>query len=439
MKHAANFGNQWAKLAIILVLCLSTSSDEHHTDGFLIDMMPLLGSHGKITAVAPGCRAVTGYIEQFPFIWSRDFGIIYLNAGAEYFGIGNFLSDDGQVMVGTLAADEREQTGFIWNYGGEVHFMYELNILRTTWGGLSADGKVATGYSHPSETAWIVRDGTRLQKLGHSLDTSVALSRDGKKVLIRYPNRSVCVVDPENGESRELKFGGVSAVRGNNYLRADDLKNPLRHWGLVGEVSDSTLHHENPDSPMHLDWLVDSPFLFRHLNFDGKFALGTVTLNNYRHIKSGKELFRTRRLESYMGDPSEILTVLARLDDEGNAVVIDDNRYGGALSPLALSDNGKIALYKTGNKVKVWNEDLYRGQHHVPLYLKEYLAEFGFHVPSDREIETAVMSPDGKCFFAGFPRKLDEESFPYQYFLACIGDDIEPPHWILPEGGLGKP
>lgn len=98
-------------------------------------MMPLLGSHGKITAVAPGCRAVTGYIEQFPFIWSRDFGIIYLNAGAEYFGIGNFLSDDGQVMVGTLAADEREQTGFIWNYGGEVHFMYELNILRTTWGG----------------------------------------------------------------------------------------------------------------------------------------------------------------------------------------------------------------------------------------------------------------------------------------------------------------
>lgn len=39
--------------------------------GFIMDMTPLLGSNGRIKAIAPGCRAVTGFLEGGPFVWSE--------------------------------------------------------------------------------------------------------------------------------------------------------------------------------------------------------------------------------------------------------------------------------------------------------------------------------------------------------------------------------
>lgn len=483
MKQAAHSSKQWMRFAISLVLflpaflfpgeTLCSDAEELPAGAFLIDMTPLLSTDGRIAAIAPDCRAVTGYIGRSPFIWSRDFGMIRLNAGSGLFGIGLRLSDDGHVMAGIFRSDTQKEIdmGFIWNYDGEVQFMHDLGILKVSWNGLSADGRVAVGHGvsvrQETDFLWSVSDGKRLREISHTISNcDMSPSRDGNKILLENDDRSVVVVDLENGERRELKFGGVSAsaVDGaHNCLRAGDPKNPLRRWGRHGAVTDFMAHLEEPDSPMYLNWCVDSLSLFRFLSFDGTFALGVVNLESYDRINPAKELFQTLTRESCMTDPGKTLNVLARLDNNGNAVVINQN-FLGAVRPLALSDDGKIALYERGLDIRVWNEDFYRGprtplrlkkfleecaergfdlaeardafqgRHADPLDLKEYLAEFGLNVPSDREIRDAVMSPDGKCFYAELSREDDEGPFPCQRFLACIGDDIDPPRWSLPEG-----
>lgn len=48
------------------------------SEGFIMDMTPLLGSNGRTKAIAPGCRAMTGFLDGAPFVWSRDFGLVRL-------------------------------------------------------------------------------------------------------------------------------------------------------------------------------------------------------------------------------------------------------------------------------------------------------------------------------------------------------------------------
>lgn len=48
------------------------------SEGFIMDMAPLLGSNGRVKAIAPGCRAMTGFLDGAPFVWSRDFGLAAL-------------------------------------------------------------------------------------------------------------------------------------------------------------------------------------------------------------------------------------------------------------------------------------------------------------------------------------------------------------------------
>lgn len=479
MKQAPYSCNHWARLAIILILCLSplpfggeafcSDSEKSPAGGFLIDMTPLLGTNGSIRAIAPVCQALTGYIGSSPFIWSRDFGMIKLNVGKEHFGTGCYLSDDGHVMAGIYRSDTQKEIGmgFIWHYGGEVQYMYDLGILKINWNGLSADGRIAVGqgFSLKEERnfLWNVSDGRRLRAISHDIDNySMSPSRDGKKIVLENEDRSVVVVDLESGESRELTFGGVSpsAVDGaHNCLQAGDPKNPLRLWRESRTVHDSMAHLQKSDRPMRLNWFVDRLSKFSPLSFDGTYALGVVDLESYDHINPAKELFQTLTSESHMTDPSKIVHVLARLDNKGNAVVIDQ----GNIWPMALSDDGKTALYKRGITVRIWNEDFYRGphtplslkkflaeyaergldsaearkafqgQHPHPLDLKKYLEEFGLNLPSSREIGDAVMSPDGKCFYVELSHEDGEVSFPYQGFLACIGEGIAPPHWSLSE------
>lgn len=211
---------------------LCSDAEELPAGAFLIDMTPLLSTNGRIAAIAPDCRAVTGYIGRSPFIWSRDFGMIRLNAGSGLFGIGLRLSDDGHVMAGIFRSDTRKEIdmGFIWNYDGEVQFMHDLGILKVSWNGLSADGKVAVGHGfsvrQETDFLWSVSDGKRLREISHTISNcDMSPSRDGNKILLENDDRSVVIVDLENGERRELKFGGVSAsaVDGaHNCLRAGD-------------------------------------------------------------------------------------------------------------------------------------------------------------------------------------------------------------------------
>lgn len=43
--------------------------------GFIMDLDPFLGQNGRLRAIAPGCRAMTGMMGSQPFVWSRDSGL----------------------------------------------------------------------------------------------------------------------------------------------------------------------------------------------------------------------------------------------------------------------------------------------------------------------------------------------------------------------------
>ena len=55
--------------------------------GFVMDMAPLLGEHGRILAIAPGCRAATGIIDIFGPAMFMDLGIT-----GTLFGIEGFVA-----------------------------------------------------------------------------------------------------------------------------------------------------------------------------------------------------------------------------------------------------------------------------------------------------------------------------------------------------------
>ena len=74
--------------------------------GFIMNMDPLLGDNGRIKAIAPDCRAMTGILDGGPFVWSRDFGLVRLAPPPQYFGMGDFVSDGGRSMLGFVSVND---------------------------------------------------------------------------------------------------------------------------------------------------------------------------------------------------------------------------------------------------------------------------------------------------------------------------------------------
>ena len=494
MKEFLRSGSRWfrraglALSALPMLLLPAGESPAADTDavpsprGFLMDMTPLFDARtGRIRAIAPECRAVTGIIESQPFVWSRDFGMIRIPVSAPDYGMGVFLSDDGRTMAGFLSRNDRDypvgygqtwaQPGFIWQYKGKRHFMSRHGLIDVDWRGLSADGRVAfgqgmepvpgaprpdasgeelerfartpqgrkameRGYVH-NRPLWFVREGTRYRELPRFMNERSLpqrlLSRDGKKI-IHFRGANSFVRDLRTGRDQQLTFGGAVAggVPGKerNIIRAGDPDNPLFRWGrhrlfLDGrlltdaEIADLQKAKDlSPRSPMLLDWYVKEIGSCTP-SFDARHNLCYIRL----------ELYPPRR-EEYN------IRVLARLDDKGGALPIDDDKSSGGYLFLGdISDNGRIVLYQRGREMRIWNEDIQPPRPFSGSWkLRDYLASFGLVLPSDREIQDAVMSPDGRCFFGTLSAEDDETRFPYQEFLACTGEGVNPPFWTPPTG-----
>lgn len=437
------------------------------SEGFIMDMTPLLGSNGRIKAIAPGCRAMTGFLDGAPFVWSRDFGLVRLAPPSKHFGMGDFVSDDGRSMLGFVSINDAispppygqtwARSGFIWRYGEPLQYMSKHGIADVEWYGLSADGKAALGYgkkkpsSAPAATKGKTAENLELtpyynrwfsirnKKQFRVLDEIARpiaspyyriLSRDGKKLLQKQHDNSVQIVDLQTGAQRPLTFGGVRphastdpAKGEKRILRADDPQNPLFRWGRWPGfrrsriLSDGELERAAPDSPLRADWLLDD-FFCSIPSFDGRFILGELYLKQVPQ-KSAR---------TFLPD-SRTLTILVRLDAGGKDIPIDD---GPALMGLDISDDGKTILYEMDTEIWIWNEDLVLPQDNIPrpLPLARYLAHFGLSLPSERTIKSAVMSPDGHCFFGELALSGDEQ-FPYKQFLACIKGNASLPHWNL--------
>lgn len=458
-------------LIVSLLLFFSFPDMPHANDsptpsqGFIMDMVPLLGSNGRIKAIAPGCRAVTGFLEGGPFVWSRDFGLIRLAPPKEHFGMGDFLSDDGRAMLGFVSINDAihpapySQTwarpGFIWCYGEPLQYISKHGIIDVEWYGMSADGKVALGYGKPRSIPQATKDkdaenleltphynrwfSIRNKKQFRVLDKIVGpiaspyyrlLSRDGKKLLQKRHDNSVQIVDLKTGAQRPLTFGGVlphaytnRAKEGKNILRAGDPQNPLFRWGRRPGfrrsrlLTDGELKGIAPHSPMLADWILDD-FFCSIPSFDGRFILCALYLKQVP--KNHDRLFLL---------DSKTLTVLARLDAKGNDIPIDD---GPALMGMDISDDGKTILYEREAEIWIWNEDFVLPHDTLPrsMPLARYLEHFGLHLPPERTIKAAVMSPDGQCFF-GELALFGDEQFPYRQFLACTNRNASRPHWKL--------
>ena len=450
--------------------------------GFVMDMAPLLGENGRILAIAPGCRAITGILDSKPFVWSRGSRMILLVPPEKYYGMGNFLSDDGRTMAGFITINrdkypldgsvEWTRPGFLWKRDGELRDMIKHDIVDVEWYGLSADGRVALGYgkepipgapaadapweeqarfaetpegkaarSHGNldhRSLWFrMRDRTSFKEIPGFEDPQFlptrVLSRDGKKALLRRAS-STYILDLQTGKKRELTFGGAVPlsdlpVQEKNLVRAGDPKNPLFRWGKSrimtgirsqhGLIPESFLGKEAPDSPMHRDWLVKETY-FCVPNFDASFFACYVTLKSKDNDGEWMNHPRSR----YQ------LDVIVRLDDKGNGIPIDDSYGNGGPWGMDISDDGRTVLYSKNNEVWIWNEDFRLPGRTVPdpVRLVDYLKAAGLAVPFERPVSHAVMSPDGRCFYGELRREYQEASFPWEVFLVCM-DAVSPPDW----------
>lgn len=455
MNNFLRFGSRWARRAagmlpaLPLLLFPATghcAAPDTPPRGFIMDMAPLLGENGRLRAIAPGCRAVTGIVDGRPFIWGRDFDSILLTPPSSYYGMGVSLSDDGRTVIGFIRHRDEgtppgygqtwASLGFIWQHGkGEPLLMSRHKLADVTWRGLSADGTVAAGKGLESlpdgpRSHWFRMQGGRYRELKAFAHESAAperiLSRDGKKIL-RTMSPTTRVRDLATGKERELLFGGAAASGmpdGNTkILRAGDPDNPLHRWGIAiagpsRMLTDAELKKANPRSPLFRNWHV-TDIAYCTPDFDARHVLCNVRLKEVR--SSGKR------------SPDE-LTVLARLDDTGKAVPIDDNQSIAYGSPDFgdISDNGKIVLYTKGREMWIWDEDFHpHGPWPWAMPLRDYLKAFGLVIPAKGEIQDAVMSPDGRCFYGELALGDDGQSFPWDRFLACTGEDISPPSWRL--------
>ncbi|WP_300785820.1 hypothetical protein [uncultured Desulfovibrio sp.] len=394
MKHLFRFGSRWARRAAAMLPALpllllpatghSAAPEAPPSQGFIKDMSPLLGENGRILAIAPDCRALTGIVDGRPFIWNRDFDSILLTPPSEYYGMGEALSDDGRTVIGFIrhrdegAPPGYGQTwaslGFFWQYDKELLLMPQHGLVDVTWRGLSADGTVAAGKGMepvpgaPGPDAsgeelerfaqtpqgkeamsrgyiqnrplWFWMKGGNYRELDAFAHESAApkriLSRDGKKIL-RTMSPTTHVRDLATGKERELLFGGAAATGmpddNTKILRAGDPDNPLHRWGIAiagpsRVLTDVELKKADRRSPLFRNWYVRD-IAYCTPDFDARHVLCSVRLNEIH--PSGRRI-------------SDELTLLARLDDTGKAVPIDDNKSVTYGSPDFgdISDNGKI-------------------------------------------------------------------------------------------------
>ena len=484
MKNLFRSGSRWARRAAGMLPATPLlrfpatgqgAAPDAPSQGFIMEMAPLLGENGRIRAIAPDCRALTGIVDSCPFIWSRDFGPILLTPPSSHYGMGVALSDDGHTMSGFLRQRQGEGTapgygqtlaspGFIWQYGQEIRYMSRHDLIDVTWRGLSADGTVAVGKGMepvpdaPAPDAsgeelerfantpqgrkamsrgyiqnrplWFSMQEGRYRELDDFMHESAAperiLSRDGKTIL-RTMSPTTHVRDLATGKERELLFGGAAATGipddGTKILRVGDPDNPLHRWGIAiagpsRMLTDAELKKADPRSPLFRNWHV-TDIAYGTPDFDARHVLCNVTLKEIR--SSGKR-------------SADALTVLARLDDTGKAVPIDDNQSITYGSPDFgdISDNGKIVLYTKGREMWIWDEDFHpHGPWPRAMPLRDYLAAFGLIIPAKGEIQNAVMSPDGRCFYGELALGDDAQPVPWDRFLACTGEGIRPPSWRL--------
>lgn len=129
-------------------------------------------------------------------------------------------------------------------------------------------------------------------------------------------------------------------------VRPGDERNPLYRWGRLPGFSNGRLFtgrelaHAAPESPMFATWILRDFFCFIP-SFDARFVLAEAWLERLDRLR-------------IIGE-SRKLSVLTRLDEAGNGVVIDD---GDNLMGLDISDNGRIVLYQRGTELRIWNEDM---------------------------------------------------------------------------------
>ena len=166
---------------------------------------------------------------------------------------------------------------------------------------------------------------------------------------------------------------------------------------------------------MYDSWLLKDFFCFIP-SFDARFVLAEAWLERFDAVRM------TRRRGN--------LNVLARLDEAGNGVVIDDR---SGLMGLDISDNGRIVLYQRDVEIRIWNEDFILPGDTCPrnMSLARYLKLHGLELPEGLFIALAVMSPDGRCFFMELASRRDD-TFPLGQFLACTDPAVEPPYWKRP-------
>ena len=264
MKHLFRFGSRWARRAAAMLPALpllllpatghSAAPEAPPSQGFIKDMSPLLGENGRILAIAPDCRALTGIVDGRPFIWNRDFDSILLTPPSEYYGMGEALSDDGRTVIGFIrhrdegAPPGYGQTwaslGFFWQYDKELLLMPQHGLVDVTWRGLSADGTVAAGkgkntpYHPDANVDNIVNYFPSLKKMDRANPRMICEFVDGSKTAIEMS--AIANAAGLHPDLQELDPTGVG-MRGPHCTR-DNLHQifaPVSEGGIIqGEAQD---------------------------------------------------------------------------------------------------------------------------------------------------------------------------------------------------------
>ena len=277
----------------------------------------------------------------------------------------------------------------------------------------------------PASFWFCIENGTfrRMDELG-GIDTSPyfrMMSRDGESIL-RQKENAVHVVSRRSGESRPLTFGVVVPLQDSRYgqslVRAGDMRSPLFRWGRFpgfrnGRIfAENELSHASPDSPMYKNWILRE-FFSCIPSFDARFILAYVRL---KCVDRGSGILDPRSL-----------WLLARLNTDGNDVVIDD---AAGIMALDISDDGRIVLYQRENEIRIWDEKVVLPGDTLPrsMPLVAYLKRYGLDLPENLSIVSVVMSPDGRCFYMELLDRSGEHS-PYRAFLACTDASVAPPSW----------
>ena len=280
----------------------------------------------------------------------------------------------------------------------------------------------------PASFWFCIENGTfrRMDELG-GIDTSPyfrVMSRDGESILLKK-EKAVYIVSRQNGTRRLLTFGGAVPFQtssrssyAQSLVRAGDARSPLFRWGRFpgfrnGRIfAENELSHASPDSPMYKNWILRE-FFSCIPSFDARFVLAYVRL---KCVDRGSGILDPRSL-----------WLLARLNTDGNDVVIDD---AAGIMALDISDDGRIVLYQRANEIRIWDEKVVLPGDTLPrsMPLVAYLKRYGLDLPENLSIVSVVMSPDGRCFYMELLDESDEHS-PYRAFLACTDASVAPPRW----------